>query len=197
MAGARIRPVTPFVVRPVKFGGTARWNDGSQQIQGAGTYKTDNAVVQGNGVVHVFVGNRIASGALAWKKVKIGVGAALARRHAAGTGAIPSKKIALAGTAARIQAVAAVIQRYDNNNNPSGFGPVDDPQGAFFGDTSLVVGDVWWVTNVTAGVTMTIFAGGTYHATGLTPGAAWSFTRNLRRTIGGVRSSVVISTTMD
>jgi hypothetical protein len=190
---ARIRPVTPLNIPNVRIVGVGTVNNGTQTLSGSGALPIGAPSVFGTAVRHAAVGQIQGSGAISTKRMRVTNGAAAVIKHSRGPGVVTTKKIVAAGTAIRLAAFSAVVVLLDSNGNPAGYGPTEDPEGVFFGDTSLLSGDVWWPTNPTANVAITGFAGGTWHAFSsvLNPGAPASFTVNLRRAIGGARSSFV------
>ncbi|MCR9260765.1 MAG: hypothetical protein NXH95_13645 [Pseudomonadaceae bacterium] len=57
---------------------------------------------------------------------------------------------------------SAVVQVFDAQGNPAGYGPADDPAGVFFGRGDLQQGDIWSVVSVGPGQTVTPLEGGSF-----------------------------------
>lgn len=69
--------------------------------------------------------------------------------------------------------VSAVVQKFDAQNSPIGYGPANDPQGVFFGRSDLENGDLWAVFAQPSGATVTAKVGGGWSAVG--PSGAYTF----------------------
>lgn len=191
---AHIRPVTNIPLPRVRLTGAARVNAGMQTLTGDGALPTQPIGVQGHGTVVVAIGDRLGSGALSTKSVRVANGVGQAFRRARGPGTLTAKKTLVAGVGLKVVAVPAVVILLGPTGQPAGYGPSNSPYGVFYGRTDLLNGDVWWVsTQPVVAVTVTARSTGGGDWTAVVGGAVapgtYTFTWTLRKAASGVRST--------
>lgn len=188
-----VRPISQFSLAKLRLFGSGRVNGRTTHHQGYAEFTLPKLGLQGTARTNTLAGAKQANGVLTLGKLSLFNGAAIARRRAVSQGVsqAPLSKITLAATAQRIDSETAVVQLYNAQGNPSGYGPSNDPDGVFYGRTDLQSGDVWWASTVPANCTVAPLAGGSFTLTvgsGVTPGS-YSFTWTLRANVGGVRTT--------